>query len=469
MTDCIRRNLPKKNNVMNMKSTRYILPAIAALAMLSACGLFKKYSSDVQAPENLFGTSEAVSLADDGKCIADLSYRDFFTDPLLRSLIDTALVRNVDVAAARGMVAQADAYLKSAKLGYLPSLSFNPLFNITPGMSYAVPVQADWGVQGFGSITNRLRETKALVLQSDDNLKNVQSLLVSKIALAYTNLQFLDRELEIMKQTESVWTDMVSTQKALMENGKAYSTAVDQLEASLLGVVVRKMDIEEEIADTEGAICMLLGKTPQHIRRSVWTDFRMPESISAGIPAALLERRADVRAAGRAVEAAYYVTNQARSAMFPSLNLSGLVGWTSQGGAISDPGRLLYNAVLSLAQPIFAQGRLRASLKVARLRQETAADEYVQTILEAGNQVNKALRECSAARQKDEIYRKQVETLTRAYDGTSELMRSGKAMYLEVLNAQNTLLDAQIGQAANIYCGMAGLINAYIALGGGTE
>ena len=378
-------------------------------------------------------------------------------------------MRNLDLTLAGKRVKEAEAILNSSKLGYLPSLSVSPSYTITSGGSYDIPLTLDWGVQGFGSITNRLRETKALVLQASDEENAVKSRLVAGVAEAYFNLQMLDRQYEIIESTEQVWNKLLETQKALMQNGRTYSTAVDQMEASLLNVKIQKSDILKEIEDSEASICLMLGMVPGDIRRNPWGEYSIPESICTGLPAQLLENRPDVRSAGRNVEAAYYVTNQARSAMFPSLSLSGLLGWTSQGKAISDPATFIYNAVASLTQPIFARGRLRSNLEVSRLRQEEAAETYTQTVLKAGNDVNRALREINVSKEKDALYKRQVEVLTKAFNATEELMHSGKALYLEVLVAQKDLLGAKLGEAVNLYNGSTGLINLYVSLGGGVK
>ena len=136
---------------------------------------------------------------------------------------------------------------------------------------------------------------------------------------------------------------------------------------------------------------------------------------------------------------------------------------------IPNPGSLLMNALASLVQPIFAQGKLKANLKISKLSQEDIQQQYVQTVINAGNQVNEALADCQVAREKDVYYKRQVEVLHDAYDGTHELMDNGKASYLEVLSAQEGLLSAQISEATNLYNGNRALIALYIALGGGTK
>ena len=130
---------------------------------------------------------------------------------------------------------------------------------------------------------------------------------------------------------------------------------------------------------------------------------------------------------------------------------------------------MLWNFVGQLTQPIFARGKLIANKKISQLTEQDLQKKYVQTIIDAGNQVNEAMADCMAAREKFTYYRRQVEVLNDAYNGTHELMDNGKASYLEVLTAQESLLSAQLNEASNMYDGAQAIIALYIALGGGTK
>ena len=451
-----------------MKRIHFVLVA-AVIFSLTSCGVFKKYADNTEMPDNLYGQNELVQSAAAQESIGEVSWRDFFGDACLQALIERALERNTDLAAAKAIAEQAEAMLRSAKLGYLPSISLNPSITLDPDKGYTLPAQGTWGVNGFGSITNRKREAEALALKAADDELATRSALVALVARSYSQLVLLDRELEIVTTTEEIWGKVLDTQIALMENGKAYSTSVNQMKASLYGVTLQKLDIANMIQDMENAICLILRDTPQHIERTHWKSFSLPSRFGTGVPAAMLENRADVRAAGHNLEAAYYVTNQARCAMYPSLTLTGMLGWGTNGKPLSSPVEFITNAVASLAQPLFAQGQLRANLKVSKLQQQIAADVYTQTLLQAGNEVNTALRGYQLAMQKDLIYKQQTAALADAYDGTQTLMSNGKATYIEVLTAQESLLDAQLGEASNIFAGLQSLIDLYESLGGGVN
>jgi outer membrane protein TolC len=313
----------------------------------------------------------------------------------------------------------------------------------------------------------------------------VRTNLISITAQHYLMLQVLDRQLEILMQTDSLWNKSLETEVSLWENGKAYSTAVNQMEASYLGVKTQIVDTRRNIRSIENAICKLLAVGPQHIKRQKWgtsylhhadatddAEERMfnTKYLRIGIPAQMLENRPDILMANHAMEEAFYNTAAARSAFYPSITLNGVAGWTNNSGVgIVDPGKLLLNAVAQLTQPIFARGKLIANKKIAQLTEEDLQKKYVQIVINAGNEVNEAMADCMTARDKHSFYKRQVEVLREAYKGTHELMDNGKASYIEVLRAQESLLDAQLSSAMNTYYGAESVIALYIALGGGTK
>ncbi|MBQ7531830.1 MAG: efflux RND transporter permease subunit [Paludibacteraceae bacterium] len=454
-----------------------VLLAVCVMSIaFTSCGIYGKYQSQSEVSSDLYGKTDDITAASADSSIATLSWREVFVDPTLQNLIDSALARNTDLNSARIAIEQSQASLKAAKLGYLPSLSLAPQAgysgNIT-GNAYApvynVPIQMNWDIDIFGTNYNQVQKSKALVRQAEIRRQAVQANLVSAVAQQYFTLQLLDRQLEILTRTDSLWNISLETQRALFENGKGYSTGVSQMENSYLNVKRQIIEVQRSIRSVENSICKLLAVTPQHIERSAWSTFTLPDRVSTGVPAQLLTNRPDIQIADQQLAEAFYNTQAARSAFYPKLSLQGILGWGNSSGQIPNPGALLFNALASLTQPIFAQGRLRANLKISKLTQEDMQRKYVQTVINAGNQVNEALADCQTAKEKDVLYKRQVEVLTDAYDGTHELMDAGKANYLEVLTSQETLLSAQLNEATNLYDGARALITLYIALGGATK
>ena len=456
---------------MNYKNITAV--ALVSLA-LTSCGLYKKYESKAEVPADVIGSTNP-SPAGEGEM--PVSWRQFFTDPLLQQLIEQALANNTNLASARIAVEQSAASLKAARLGYLPAFSLAPQgalssFDLSPvTKTYSLPLQMSWDVELFGSITSKKRAAKAVFLQAQCGEEAVRSNIVSAVAQHYSMLQILDCQLDILTQTDSLWGASLQTQKSLWENGKAYSTAVNQMESSWLNVKTQIVDTRRSIRSTENSLCKLLAITPQHIARNKWGEHALSPSIAlGGLSAEMLRNRPDIRLADHMMEEAYYNTQTARAAFVPTLTLSGTIGWTNNSGAaIVDPGKLLLNVMGQLTQPIFTRGKLKAGLKIAKLTQEDMRNKYVQTVIDAGNQVNEALADIQATAEKHEYYHRQVLTLHDAFTGTHKLMDNGKASYLEVLTAQESLLSAQLSEAMNMYNGTQALIALYIALGGGTK
>ncbi len=473
-----------------MKVKNIIIVAAVSL-MLTGCGIYNKYEQKTPTPADAFGVSQDVKQASGEQSMAQMSWREFFTDPMLQQLIEQVLANNTDLNSARIAVEKSQASLTAAKLAYLPALSLAPQGTLSSwdkgafSKTYDLPLQVSMDIDVFGSITNKKRAAKAVLLQAQMQKEAIRANLISTTAQQYFMLQVLDRQLEILLQTDSLWNKSLETEQALWENGKAYSTAVNQMEASYLSVKTQIVDIRRNIRSVENAICQLLAATPQHINRQKWgssmlhhaeaqgdADQRMFDTkyLHLGVPAMMLENRPDIRMANHAMEEAFYNTAAARSAFYPSITLSGSAGWTNNAGvAIVDPGKLLVNFIGSLTQPIFARAKLIANKKIAKLTEEDLQKKYVQTVINAGNQVNEAMADCMAAREKHGYYQRQVNVLREAYTGTHELMDNGKASYLEVLKAQESLLDAQLAQANNMYDAAKAVIALYIALGGGGE
>jgi len=472
---------------MKVKS---IITAAAVSLILTGCGIYNKYEQKTQAPADVFGAGQDVSQATGQQSIAQMSWREFFTDPQLQQLIEQVLANNTDLNSTRLAVEKCQAALTAAKLAYLPAISLAPQgtlskFDKNPWTkTYNLPLQLSMDIDVFGSITNKKRAAKAVLLQAQMEQEAVRSNLISVTAQQYFLLQVLDLQLEILQQTDSLWNASLETEKSLWENGKAYSTAVNQMEASYLSVKQQIVDTRRHIRSVENDLCQLMAVTPQHISRQHWGSTilhnaeakgddaaRMFDSkyLHIGVPAMMLERRPDIRVANYAMEEAFYNTQEARSAFYPSITLNGSVGWTNNAGDIVNPGKLLLNAIGQLTQPIFARGKLIANKKIAKLTEEDLQRKYVQTVINAGNQVNEAMADCMSAREKHVYYSRQVQVLHEAYTGTHELMDNGKASYIEVLKAQESLLDAQLGEAMNMYDAANAVIGLYIALGGGGE
>ena len=459
----------KKSSIINNKSS-IIIVLIASTMTLSSCGIFKKFEPAQPAPQDSLITA-----------VSEENWQTYITDPILQGHIRKALENNVDYRSRKLAIQEADARLRAAKLGFLPTLAISPanvgvMGTYTPDagtsgatLTYQVPLSLNWGGEGFGTITNRKRQAQVLREQAEDNRAAAHANLVATVARMYTQLQLLDYQGVILDSTEVIWQQVLEIQRVLVKNGQAYSPSIGQMEASLINVQIQRKQLLEQIHSLELSMCLLLNEEPHKIARSPWSSYTFTPWTLEPVPASRLSNRADVRAAERNVAAAFYQTNMAKAAFCPALSLSGLIGWTNNGGIVVNPGQLLMNAALSLSQPIFAGGKLKANLKIAKLQQEEAANRYVETMLKAGSEVNDAIFRCQSAQVQDSLYQRLLTTQSESYQGTCELMKKGKASYLEVLTAQENYLNAQLADVTNRYNGLISLIDLYIALGGATK
>ena len=417
---------------------------------------------------------QRLAVSGDTASIADLSWQELFTDPLLQQLIETGIAHNTDLSIARLRVKEAEALLTTSKLAYLPSVSLTPQGTIrkvegeSATKSYNLAASADWEIDIFGRITNAKREAKAVLEQSEAYRQAVQTQLVATIANSYYSLLMLDKQYEISRSTAELWAENLRVMKALKEAGQTTEMAVAQIEASKLAVDASLLTMQQQITEMENSISSLLGDVPRQIERSTLDAQSFPDTLLVGVPLQLLQRRPDVRQSEAALAAAFYVTNQAYAAFYPSITLSGSAGWTNAAGAlITNPGEWLLSAVGSLVQPLFNRGQNVANLKVAKAQQEEALLTFRQSLLDAGTEVNSALLQWQTARQRLKLDEQQIASLESAVRSSELLMLHSSQNYLEVLTARQTLLDAELSAVADRFDEIQGVINLYHALGGG--
>lgn len=451
-----------------------ILIITVAAFTLNSCGIYTKYKPSTQVPEDLYG--EEVALSDSADNLGNLGWREVFTDPYLRELIEQGLQNNTDLQSAQWRVEEAEATLMSAKLAFLPSFALAPQGTVSSfdggkaTQAYSVPVTASWELDIFGRMRNAKHQARALLEQSHDYRQAVQTQLVSGIANVYYTLLMLDEQLAISERTQQSWKETVDATRALMDAGLANEAAVSQMEATYYSISTSILDLKEQINQTENSLSLLLAESPRSVGRGKLEGQALPDHLAVGIPMQMLSNRPDVRRAEHSLESAFYATNQARSAFYPSVVLSGSAGWTNSAGSmIVNPGKFLATAIGSLTQPLFNRGANIAQLKIAKAQQEEAELSFCQALLNAGSEVNDALVKYQTARDKAGLFEKQIASLEKAYESTSLTMQYGNTTYLEVLTAQQSLLNAQLTQVANRFTEIQGVINLYQALGGGRE
>ncbi len=442
---------------------------LLAACLLTGCGIYKPYSRPEVATDGLYRDTSIV----DTLSLNNYKWEQFFTDDALRNLIIRGLKLNTDLRIAHTRVKAAEAVLTNARLSYLPSVSLTPegglsRYDGTTVKTYNLAASASWEIDIFGKVTNAKRGARAALEGSRAYEQAVRTQLIATIANSYYMLLLLDEQLTINEQTLENWENTVRTLEALKRAGKTNDAAVLQARANRMTLEGAVLSLRRSIRETENSLSVLLAMPPQNIERGTLDVQRFPEDLRIGVPLQLLAARPDIRQAEYALVQAFYATNAARSAFYPSVTLSGAAGWTNNGGGvILNPGSWLLNVLGSLTQPLFNRGTNIANLKVAKAQQEEATLVFQQAVLNAGKEVNDAIAQWQTAQERIKIGTQQVRTLKEAVRKTELLMRHSSVNYLEVLTAQQSLLAARLTQAQDRFNKIQGVISLYHALGGG--
>lgn len=446
-----------------------IITTFLASLLLTGCGIYKPYSRPEVETDALYRDIPVK----DTVSIASLSWRELFTDTALQKLIDDALAQNTDLQIAYLRVEAAKASLQSARLAYVPAVGLSAEggmshFKDSDAKTYSIGMNASWEVDIFGKLTASKRQAFAALEETQAYQQAVRTQLIATVADSYYSLLMLDEQLRINKETCDNWTQTIRVLDALKNNGKTNEAALLQAKANLLALENAGTVLLSSIAQTENALSALLA-TPSHsIERGSLNCLQFPDSISTGVPLQLLANRPDVRQAEFNLAKAYYATNVARAAFYPTINLSGVFGWTNNGGGvIMNPGGWLANAIGSIVQPLFNRGVNKANLKIAKANQEEALLLFRQSILDAGKEVNDALTQWQTAGERIDKSSEQIILLKEAVRKTKLLMQHSDISYLEVLTAQQTLLDARQSLTQDRFDKIQGVIRLYHALGGG--
>ena len=441
---------------------------------MTSCGVYTKYERPSEALAGLDSLYRADLRPDTAQTLASLSWEELFADPHLQALIRRGLEANTDLQVARLQVEEAQATLRQSKLAYLSSANLTPEGTLSsfdgkkPQQTYSLGASVSWEIDLFGKLTNAKREARAALLASDAYRQAVQTQVVATVADSYYALLMLDEQISITRRMVESWEEYVHALEALLRAGQADRATVNQARASKLAAESSLETLVQQLVEQENALCAFLGETPRVVERGSMEGQSFPDTLRVGVPLDLLARRPDVRQAEAELMEAFYATNGARSAFYPSITLSGSAGWTNSGGtAITNPGAWLLSAVGSLVQPLFNKGENIANLKIAKARQEEALLHFRQELLDAGNEVNDALAQWQSARRRIRLDTAQAEHLAATLHDTSLLMQhSADVNYLQVITARQSLLSARLTVVQDRYDEIQGVIQLYHALGG---
>ena len=452
---------------------------MSVAVLMSSCGLYNKY----ERPEiNTKGLVRDVSSSTDTLAVNDttsfgnLAWRSVFTDPQLQSLIEQGLAHNVNLVNAALNVKIIEEQLKCAKLAFVPSFTFSPQGTIASWdggkatKSYSLPISASWTIDLFGNILSQRRSVQAALLATKDYQLVVKTKLIANIANAYYTLLMLDKQIEVVTDMEKLTKETWETMKFLKDNKIGYrSTSVQSAEANYYSVQAQKIDLIRQVREVENSLSLLLGQQAQTIKRGKLEEQSLPTEFSTGIALQMLNNRPDVHYAEMSLAQCFYDVQTARSRFYPNITISGSGTFTNSGAEIINPGKWLLSAIGSLVQPIFQNGRLIAGLKVAKIQQEQAYNTWQNAVLSAGSEVSDALVLYNSSNEKSFVEGKQIDVLKQNVEDTKKLMASSGSTYLEVITAQQSLLNAELSKIVDDFYKMQAVVNLYYALGGGRD
>jgi multidrug efflux system outer membrane protein len=444
---------------------------ITALLGLAGCTVGPNYRRPkVTVPETYRNAEQPSGTPS----IGSEKWWEIYQDPKLEDLIHTALAQNYDVRIAATRVLQAQAQLGitrseqfpqgSAAAGYsgqkIPSFGFT---------AFQLQGIFSWNIDFWGQYRRATEAARANLLAADWNRNLVLSTAVANVATAYFQLRELDLELDIAKRTLASRRESLQLTTTLERGGATSLLDVRQAEQLVETAAETIPETERQIAVFEDTLSTLTGDNPHGIERGLpLTEQKVPESIPAGLPSELIERRPDIREAEQQLIAANAQIGVARAQLFPTLPLTGAGGAESTKLASLFSGTA-WNFSAPLTQPIFNAGRLRSNVKLAEAQQQQALLTYQQTIQQAFRQVSDALISSAKYRQ----FREHQDLLTTAAQGAASLSetryRGGAASYLEVLTNETNYFAAELNLARARLNERLALVQVYNALGGGWQ
>jgi multidrug efflux system outer membrane protein len=450
-------------------------PALVLSTLLCACMV----GPDYRRPEVDIPPAWRVDEAE-AREISNIAWWDQFQDAALSDLVRTALANNKDLKIATANVDAAVARFGIVRSAQFPQVNAGASAVRERGSTnallasgrivndYALNLSASFELDIWGKLRRATESAAAGVLASQEGRGTVVLTVVTTVASGYIQLRALDRQLEIARYTSQSLGEAARLQRIRFEEGAVPASDYQQAEAQYRDAAARVPELEREIARQENFISVLLGRNPGAIVRGRDIDSLLLPAIPEGLPAALLERRPDIRQAEQQLVAANADIGVARAAYFPDISLTGLLGLESLqfSKLFVGPSRV-WSFGASLAQPIFNAGRIDAQVAQAEALRREALYVYEKSIISAFQDVENALVDRAKLTRVREEQWQNVQALRRFRDLADLRYREGATIYLEVANAEQSLLTAELAYVATQSQLFQSYANLYKAMGGG--
>lgn len=454
-----------------MKSTR-IVGLLLSCVTLGGCAVGNDYlRPDVSLPETYRGAKATAMAADFGA----QPWRTVFTDPQLQALIEEALRNSPDVLVAAARIREAEAQAGIARAPALPNVSLG--LNTSPiakldgdrfSSSFLGAASVSWEIDLWGRFARASEAARAELLGREENRLGVQASLVANVANLYFQLATLHEIRAVTRASLGNQHEVLRLVSKLSRAGIASAAEERQQESAVAATEARLPVLQRQIAETENALSILIGRIPGRIDLSAAPALAVPDEVPAGLPSSLLERRPDVRQAETQLVAANARVGEAKAMFFPSISLTAILGGVSTTLSEAVRGHAAVASLgPSLLQPLYAGGRLVFNRDAALARLDQSLINYRKTILSALAEVANHLEAYATGAELLNIQQRRTQAAREALRLADLRFRAGTTSFLEVLEAQRMHLAAETDAIQSLLERRQALIRLYLAVGGG--
>ena len=459
--------------------------AALAATLLSACTVGPNYTRPVMNPPAQHRFVEGPAQAES---LADVPWMTVFSDPALQDLIHEAVKNNLDLRIAAARVDEARAQAGIARSFRFPTIDIVGGYAANQGSRNAEPPQANegesrhfqnwnagvqfaWDTDLFGRIRRQSEAATAVFLSTEQGRRAVLVSLVGDVSSTYFQLRELDLQLEIARQTLGINDRTISYFQDRLQGGVSNRLELDQVRANRALTASTIPQIEQNIALTENALSILLGRPPGPITRGrTLADQQTPPTVPAGLPAALLERRPDVVGAEQLLVAANANIGAAKALFYPNISLTGLLGGLSGDfTTLLSGSSIVWAAGVSALQPLYNAGRNKRNYEAAEAQYQQALAAYQKSALTAYREVADALIGIQKLKEVRVQQEEGIAALQDAADLSRDRYQSGLASYIEILIADQNLFQQQLQLAQTRGAELRAVTDLYRSLGGGWQ
>lgn len=423
-----------------------------------------------------------------------MKWKQYFTDPHLHALIDTALAHNQELSIVMQEIEISKNEIKARKGEYMPFVNLKGGIGLDKGARYTaqgateehaeikpgkripeplpdfmVGAFATWELDVWHKLRNATKAAATRYLATIEGKNFMVTNLIAEIASSYYELRALDKQLDIINQNIKIQSDALNVATLLKNSTRSNDLAVKRFDAQLLKTQAMEFEVNQQIIETENKINFLVGRYPQHVARDT-SDFSdiEPNVVHAGLPSDLLANRPDIKQAELELAANKLDVAVAKARFYPNVGISAGIGLQAFNPVyLIKPRSILANMVGDLVAPLINKNAITAEYKSANAKQIQAVYDYERTILAAYIDVANLLSKIDNLEKGYTLKRKEVDVLKKSITISNDLFKNARADYLEVLLTQREAMDMRFELVDIQVQQMQAMVNIYKSLGGG--